>query len=220
MNLLRFFSLPRRLSEPRQTPAAMDKRFQEIVSKVEPIPDSIYGPRYRCSLSLKDGTEIPCAVLQSKAKLIELAKRRIKEEMSGHGKIAGPDPYGQILSSFVARGNCVNDYDVASVAPSRYAIPLSLLNQIHGETTMGWTGWVFEMKDGSRFAYGSSFLMEFFDVPEGQGFDDVAKVHNHSFLSPNGKLVSLEQGSRLPSNYSPEKIFRERIFFTCYIEGL
>jgi hypothetical protein len=220
MNFLRLFKLPRRSSEPHQTPAAVDKRFQQIVSKIEPIPDSIYGPRYRCSLTLKDGTEIPCAVLQSKAKLIELAKHRIKEEMSGHGKIAGPDPYGQILSSFVARGNCVNDYDVASVAPSRHAIPLSLLNEIHGETTMAWTGWVFEMKDGRHFAYGSSFSTEFFDLPERYDFGDVVKVHNHSFLSPDEKLVSLEQGSRLPSNYFPEKIFRERIFFTCYIEGL
>jgi hypothetical protein len=153
-------------------------------------------------------------------KLIELAKRRIKEEMSGHGKIDGPDPYGQILSSFVARGNCVNDYDVASITPSRHAIPLPLLKQIHGETTMAWTGWVFEMKDGRYFAYGSSFLMEFFDLPEGYDFDDVVKVHNHSFLSPDGELVSLERGGRLPTKYSPENIFRERVFFTCYIEGL
>lgn len=220
MNLFRLFKLPRTSNEPYQAPAAMDKRFQEIVSKIEPIPDSIYGPRYRCSLNLKDGTQIPCAVLQSKAKLIELAKRRIKEEMSGRGKIAGPDPYGQILSSFVAGGNCVNDYDVASVAPSRYSIPLPLLNQIHGETTMAWTGWVFEMRDGKLFAYGSSFLMEFFDLPEGYDFSDVAKVHNHSFLSPDGELVSLERGGRLPPDYSPDKLFRERVFFTCYIEGL
>lgn len=198
----------------------MDKRFQEIVSKIEPIPDPIYGPRYRCSLTLKDGTEIPCAVLQSKAKLIELAKRRIKEEMSGRGKIGGPDPYAQILSVFVAGGNRVNDYDVASIAPSRHAIPLPLLNQIHGETTMAWTGWVFEMKDGKLFAYGSSFLMEFFDLPEGYDFSDVVKVHNHSFLSQDGELVSLERGGRLPPNYSPDKLFRERVFFTCYIEGV
>src|SRR4051812_39263200 len=64
MNFFRRFLLLRRSNETRQTPAAMDKRFQEIVSKTEPIPDSIYGPRNRCSLTLKDGTEIPCAVLQ------------------------------------------------------------------------------------------------------------------------------------------------------------
>jgi hypothetical protein len=198
----------------------MDKRFEEIVANVEPIPDSIYGPRYRCALTLKDGTLLPCAILQSKEKLIELAKRRIKEEMSGKGRIGGPDPYGQILSSFVAGDNRVNDYDVALASPSRYAPPLGLLKQIHGETTMGWTGWVFEMADGKMFSYGSSFTMEFFDLPDGYTFNDVAKVHNHSYLSKEGALVDLAQGGRLTADYGEVKLLRERIYFTCNIKGL
>jgi hypothetical protein len=198
----------------------MDKRFQDILSNVEPLPDSIHGPRYRCALTLNDGTHIPCAILQSKAKLIELAKRRIKEEMSGSGRIGGPDPYGQVLSAFVAGGNRVNDYDVASASPSRYAPPLTLLRQIHGETTMAWTGWVFEMKDGNRFAYGSSFTMEFFDLPQGYSFDNVTKVHNHSFLSKDGALVDLERGAMLPVGYSRDSLLRERVYFTCNIDGI
>ena len=198
----------------------MDNRFQEIVSNVEPLPDSIYGPRYRCALTLKDGTQLPCAVLQSKTKLIELAKRRVKEEMSGKGKIGGPDPYGQILSVFVAGGNRVNEYDVASASVSKYAPPLALLNQIHGETTMGWTGWVFEMKDGRLFQYGSGYCIEFFQLPEGYSFDDVVKVQNHSFLSKDGALVSLERGGLPPADYNRERLFRERVFFTCYIDGI
>ena len=198
----------------------MDKRFQDIISNVEPIPDLIYGPRYRCALTLKDGTLIPCAILQSKTKLVELARRRFNEEMSGKGRIGGPDPYGQILTSFVAKGNRVNDYDVVSVSPSRYAPSLALLRQIQGETTMGWTGWVFEMHDGKMFAYGSGFTMEFFNLPEGYSFDDVAKVHNHSFLSPDGALCSLERGGRFPAGYLPNNLMRERIFFTCNIDGI
>jgi hypothetical protein len=198
----------------------MDKRFQEIIEKVKPISDSIYGSIYRCSLTLKDGTAIPCATLQSKTKLVELAKRRIKEEMAGKGRIGGPDPYGQIVSSFAAQGNNINDYDVASVAPSRFVPPLILLKQIHGETCMGWTGWVFEMKDGKLFAYGSSFHFEFLDLPEGYSFDDVAKVHNHSYLSSGGEIINLQQGALPPKDYAREKTFRERIFFTCFIEGI
>lgn len=198
----------------------MDTRFQNIISNVEPLPDSIYGPRYRCALMLKDGTHIPCAILQSKTKLVELAKRRIKEEMSGGGKLGGPDPYGQILSVFVAGGNKVNDYDVASATLSRYAPPLPLLKQIHGETTMGWTGWVFEMKDGKMFSYGSSYTMEFFDLPEGYSFDDVVKVHNHSFLSLEGSLVGLERGGKPPVDYCIDKLLRERVYFTCHIDGI
>jgi hypothetical protein len=198
----------------------MDERFQNIISSVEPLSDQIYGPRYRCALTLNDGTCIPCAVLQSKSKLVELAKRRIKEEMSGKGRIAGPDPYGQIVSTFAASGNNVNDYDVASASLSRYAPPLSLLDQIHGETTMAWTGWVFEMRDGKMFAYGSSWTMEFLDLPKGYTFDDVVKVHNHSFLSEKGDLCGLEQGAMLPPEYCPDNLLRERIYFTCNIDGI
>jgi hypothetical protein len=198
----------------------MDPRFEGVISSVEPLIDQIYGPRYRCALTLNDGTEVPCAVLQSKARLVELAKRRIKEEMLGKGKLGGPDPYGQIVSSFAASGNNVNDYDIASVGLSRYAPPLSLLEQIHGETTMAWTGWVFEMHDRKMFAYGSSWTMEFFDLPEGYTFDNVVRVHNHSFLSDEGELRSLEQGAVLPLEYHLDNLLRERIYFTCYIDGL
>ena len=198
----------------------MDKKFQEVVGKIEPLIDSIYGPIYRCSMILKDGTTIPCATLQSKSKLTELAKRRIKEEMSGKGKIGGPDSYGQIVSNFAAHGNNINDYDVASVGPSKFVLPIPLLNQIEGETFMGWTGWVFEMKDGKLFSYGSGFRFEFFDLPDGYSFDDVMKVHNHSYLSDNGELRSLQRGAMPPKEYTREKIFRERIFFTCYIDGI
>ena len=178
--------------------------FDRVISTIEPIKDSIYGPLYRCAVTLKDGTHLPCVVLQSHQKLVDLAKRRIREEMHGRGKIGGPDPYGQIVSTFVTKGNRVNDYDVVSTDASRYAPPLSLLDQIHGETTMAWTGWVFEMTDGKLFSYGSSFRMDFLDLPEGYGFSDVATVHNHSFVSPNGRLVALDQGGLLPKAYDTD----------------
>jgi hypothetical protein len=56
------------------------------------------------------------------------------------GNIGGDDPYGQIVSSFVASGNRVAAYDVAEALQSRFAPPLPLLSRIQGETTMGWTG--------------------------------------------------------------------------------
>lgn len=131
-----------------------------------------------------------------------------------------PDPYGEIVATFVAGGNCINDYDVASATPSKFAPPLSLLKRIHGETTMGWTGWVFEMRDGKRFQFGSKYSMEFFHLPDGYSFDDVTEVHNHSYLSSDGDLRSLKQGGMLPDEYKPATIFRERIFFTCYIDDI
>jgi hypothetical protein len=193
---------------------------RQITGTVQPIDDSIYGPRYRCSLTLRDGTFLECAVIQSKDRLVELAKRRIKEEINGRGHLGGNDPYGQIVGVFVAGGNRINDYDVASAAESKYAIPLSLLRQIHGETTMGWTGWVFVMRDGRHFSYGSSFHMEFFQLPDGYGFADVLKVLNHSFVDGAGKVARLREGGVLPDEYRPQAVLRERVFFTCAVDGV
>jgi hypothetical protein len=153
--------------------------------------------------------------------LVELAKRRIQEEMTGKGVFRNhPDPFGQIVSSFAVKANGVNEYDVVSTTYSTYAPPLALLKQIHGETTMSWTGWVFEMMDGKMYSYGSSFSMEFFDLPNGYSFADVVKVHNHSFVSSGGHLAPLTPGAILPANYRELKLLRERVYFTCYIDGI
>lgn len=199
---------------------ALQPQFLDVVSNVEPLNDQIFGPLYRCELTLKDGTFLPCAILQSKTKLVELARRRVLEETGNKPRLGGPDPFGQILSAFVARGNRVNDYDVKAAAPSRYAPPLSLLEQIHGETTMAWTGWVFEMSDGAVFSYGSSFNMEFLDLPAGYSFDNIVKVHDHSYISTDGALVMLTQGGAIPTEYPKDRLLRERVFFKCAIEGI
>ncbi|HSE20964.1 MAG TPA: hypothetical protein VLB68_04880 [Pyrinomonadaceae bacterium] len=191
---------------------------RDIIKSVEPIQDTIFGPRYRCSLTLKDGTFLPCAVLQSRERLVELAKRRIKEEMSLKGVIGMPDPYGDIVRSFVSHGNRINDYDVSSASESKYAIPLPLLSQIEGETMMGWTGWVFKMKDGTFFSYGSTFHFEFFQLPEGHAFSDIREVINHSFVDSTGAVRSLKNSG--PKEYSIETVFRERVFFDCAVDGI
>ena len=195
---------------------------RSIVETIEPIEDRIYGPRYRCSLTLKDGTFLPCAILQSKERLVELAKRRIKEELAGKGALGGPDPFGQIVSVFVAGHNRVNDYNVASAGQSKFAIPRSLLDQIEGETTMGWTGWVFRMKDGVAFSYGTSFNTEFFHLPEDYEFSDVKEVINHSFVDARGDVVPLRvhPGAGLPDSYPMNSVLRDRAYFTCPVDEI
>ena len=87
---------------------------------------------------------------------------------------------------------------------------MSLLRQIHGETTMAWTGWVFEMSDGALFSYGSSFRMDFLDLPPGYLFEDIVQVHNHGYVSDKGVLVSLTQGGflGLPTFWSSATVKR------------
>ena len=193
---------------------------EQVVGRVEPIEDRFYGRRYRCSLTLKDGTFIPCAVIQSKSRLIDLAKRRITEEMGGAGILRGEDPYGQIVASFVTNSNRIADYHVQSASESKFAIPLPLLREIHGETTMGWTGWVFRMTDGGVFSYGSTFSMEFFQLPEGYEFSDVEEVINHAFVDSSGAVSPLRQGAGLPPDYPLNSVLRERAFFICAVDGI
>ena len=191
---------------------------KEIVNTVEPIQNPIYGPSYRCSLTLKDGTFLPCVLLHSKQRLVELAKRRIKEDMGREAPRDGRDPYTSIVSVFAAEGNRVNDYDVSSASESNYAIPLALSSQIHGETTMGWTGWVFKMKDGKAFSYGSAFNFDFFQLPDSYAFTDVVEVINHSYVDSSGAVRSLHEPGL--KDYRIESVFRERIFFNCAVEEI
>lgn len=190
---------------------------KEIIRKVEPLQDHTYGPQYRCSLTLKDGTFLPCAILHSRRRLIEFAKRRILEEMSDQERIVD-DPFSHTLSVFVASGNRVNDHQVSSASESKYAIPPNLLSQIHSETSMGWTGWVFRMNDGKLFSYGSTFNFEFFELPENYSFADVAEVINHSFVDTTGAVRSLKNGE--PENYVRSTVFRERVHFMCAVDGI
>jgi hypothetical protein len=194
--------------------------FQSIIDTVAPLEDQFYGKGYRCALTLTDGTFLPCAVLRSRAKMVELAKRRMAEAMSGKGVLRRNDPYGEIVASFATHCTQVCDYEVASAAPSAFAIPLELLEQIEGETFMGWTGWVFEMSDGRLFSYTTDYDMEFFPLPEGYGFSDVRTVHNHSWLDASGAIRRLESSSLDSDDFDPNAFFRDKVSFTCFIDGI
>ncbi|KAG1682723.1 hypothetical protein GQR58_010518 [Nymphon striatum] len=139
-----------------------------IQNEEEASPDSNYGNGYRCSAYLNDGTFRPCVIIRKNQKYIDLACRRIKEEIKGKSIFANKkEGYRETIKTFVTSGNNVNDYDIKSVEKSRFAIPLSILDKIEGETT------------------------EFFDLPNGYTFNDVNKIHNHSYVGNSGEIVSL-----------------------------
>jgi len=192
-----------------------------LKDNVEPLEDNAYGPGYRASVYLTDGTFLPCVIFRNSKTVVNLAIRRFKEEQSGKGIFNRSSGIGyyNIVKTFVASGNCINNYDIDRVEKSKFAFPLSM--QIHGETTMGWTGFAIKMKDGKLFGYGTTFRWEFFQMPEGYSVDDIEEIINHSYVLKNGELRSHRQGSHTRlEEYKDAVIYRERPFFECYIDNL
>jgi len=196
----------------------MNSKIQEYLnSGVEAFPDEAYGAGYRCSAYLRDGTFLPCVMLRPSAPTVQLALRRFEEEKKGAGIFRKKSGYEEIVKHFLTSGNRIGSYDVARVELSRYAIPLGLLRQIQGETTMSWTGFVLEMRDGRCFPFGTTFLMELFDIPSNYMFEDVVRAHNHSYVSKGGEVRSLREGfTEPPTDYDPASVFREKPYFICY----
>jgi hypothetical protein len=191
-----------------------------VSSGAEPFADSIYGDGYRCSAYLNDGTYLPCVMLRKCEPTAALALKRFDEERKDGGMFRAGNGYEQIVKHFVTNGNRVNNYDIARLEPSRYAIPLALLKQIDGETSMGWTGFVLEMRDGKLLQFGTTFLVEFFSLPDAYAFEDAVAVHSHSYVSVSGDLRSLKQDmSEQPADYAPSQVNRERPYFVCFYDA-
>ena len=120
-----------------------------------------------------------------------------------------------VITSFVSGSSRIASYDLKSVEPSPFAWPSNILKMIHGETTMGWTAFVAEMRDGTMHSYGTSFRFEFFDLPDSYSYTDIVKIHSGMVYSSATGLqkFSLE----LLEGCSP---LREKPFFTCYLREL
>lgn len=175
----------------------------EFIRKhVEPLPPrQPYGERYRVAAIMTDGTLLPCVIIESASRTVDLAIKRFEESRKS------PDPctgFMAIVGSFVTKGNTVNDYDLRELLPSNFAIPLSRIREIKSETSMSWTEFYAIMKDGNEFRFGTTFLTEFFDMPVGYSATDIIKI------------IPAVRGETPRQEF----IYRERPFFTCYVDGL
>jgi hypothetical protein len=193
-------------SERTMTPEEM---AAFVVKNVEPVTHEIYGNRYRVAAHLKDGTYLPCVVLQSKRAQVELALRRFKELQSKRSQ------YESVVEVFVSAGSRVADHQLRDVELSPFAWPLDILKQVHGETTMGWTAFVVEMRDGTMHSYGTPFNFEFFDLPANYSHADIAKIHSGMIHSPTRGLEPYSL-----SGSKEVQTWREKPFFTCYLSVL
>lgn len=175
---------------------------REYLERIE-APDG--GPGYRCAAILTDGTFLPCVLIASSDSVTNLAVRRFEESRADAKLPAGERRWGtgfeypEIARNFVARGNRLNHEYIETLQRSRFAIPLERLRDVHGETSMSWTQFAAVMKDGEEFGFGTTFLTEFFDMPEGYGGDDIVEIISHKHVEP---------------------VYRERAYFTCYVKGV
>jgi hypothetical protein len=175
---------------------------------VKPIRDASHGTCYRAAAHLKDGTYLPCVMFGHPKGLVDLAVRRFAETINDERL------HREVVASFVARNASVPIWDVAKVGLSPYAWPEEILNQIHGETVMSWTAFTARMKDGKLFGFGTSYRFEFFDLPEGYSYNDIAEIH--SGMVADGKGVEKE----FTLDDFSAKVYRERPFFYCHTEHL
>lgn len=194
-----------------------------LKDNIDPSEDNSSGKEYRASVTLIDGTLLPCVIFRNTAPIVNLAIRRFKEEQTGKSIFAKRSGLGypEIVKTFVASGNRVNHYDIAGIGKSRFAFPLSVQKQIKGETSMGWTAFVAKFKDGRLLNFGTTWSVDFFDLPPGYEVEDVEEIINHSYLLKTKEVVTL----RHPFDSSErrgaiEKIYRNRPYFECFLDGL
>jgi hypothetical protein len=193
-----------------------------LKDNIEPLEDNVYGLSYRASAYMIDGTYLPCVIFRNPKSTVNLALRRFKEEQKGKGFFGTSSAsYFKVVEHFVTSGNRINDYDISKVEKSKFAFPVSTLKQIRGETTMGWTGFAAKMKDGKHIGFGTSFLTEFFQMPDNYSPDDIAEIINHSYVLKNGGIRSYKVPFLNPPDDCEEaEIYRERPFFICYLDNL
>ena len=168
----------------------------------------IYGPQYRASVSLTDGTHLPCVLFMDAEKRTGLAVRRFQE-------MASSDEFQRTLvaESFVVEQAIIRMRDISEVSLSPFAWPEEILRQIHGETTMGWTAFTAQMRDGKVFGFGAPFNFEFLDLPTGYTYTDIAEIRSGMVIDSDGKERKFDHDLR-PTYY------RDRLFFNCYAHGL
>jgi hypothetical protein len=176
------------------------------IRECEKIVAAAVGESYRCAAYLNDGLYLPCVLIASKRYWVQLALRRFDEtraDASGFfrkRRFGTGFDYVSIVESFIAADNRVNTCDIAQLELSDFAIPLQRLVEVHGETSMSWTQFIGEMSDGLRFNFGTTFSTEFFNMPAGYSGRDITRIHSH------------QRGEG--------EFYRERPFFTCFVENL
>jgi len=179
-----------------------DEIIYWVRNEIKPIADSSGKNAFRCSAYMKDGLYLPCILFREAQAHGDLAIRRF--EQSQKSGVTDPNNltnyYPRLVKHFVTAGNRVNLYDLDRVEPSPFVIPIERLMEIHGETRMSWTAFAGIMDDDREFSFGTTFLMEFFNMPEGYSGNRISKI--------------------IPHRNETKPVYREKPFFTCFVDNV
>lgn len=202
-------------------PLAQEDIISFLKDNVQPLANTSYGQGYRASVTLIDGLHLPCVTFRNSNPIVDLAQRRFKEEQTGKSVFSKPSRLGyrDIVKTFITNGNCINYYDIGKIDKSVFAFPETILRKIEGETKMGWTGFVAKMEDGKEFAFGTSFLFEFFNMPNGYSPNDIVEIINHSYLDEENNLKSYHTPDMF-GKFNISSVYRERPYFECFMDNL
>jgi hypothetical protein len=180
----------------------IDEIITFVTNNIEPLPAyPPFGDRYRVAATMTDGTLLPCVVIEDRSRAVDLAIKRFKETQHLSDPYMG---FRAIVATFVTKGNRVNDYDISKLAVSPFAIPVSRMREIGGEMSMSWTEFYARMNDGVEFRFGTTFLTDFFEMPDGYRGSDIVKINP----AIRGEVPR------------QQRVYREKPFFTCYVDGL
>lgn len=182
-----------------------------------------YGNYYRAAAYVRGGTYLSCVRFRSPRYDIESAARMLERARAGEYTVNGSAElaYQSEIKSLVAYGNRVSFYEIERIVPSQNAFPPEILNQIEGETTMGFTGFSARMSDGKYFGFGTTHHFDFFELPDGYRKTDIREVINHSYVLKTGDLRYHQRAFLTPPpDYEDAVVHWSLPFFECYMDEI
>lgn len=186
--------------------------------KVEPIYSVVYGDEYCASVTLNDGTFIPCVVFRHIGKAVRLNYEALHQI---HYGIKDKKPYDQefvqkgIIERELTAENILKfDSEVVKIEKCIYAMPGKIVKGMSNEPTHYF---LVRFKDGSyeNFRRGEGL---FYEVPVNKNLDDIVEIFNSALMLQNNEIIKLKNLSDWKNNEENlKKIHIAKPYFVCYI---
>ncbi|MCI3936760.1 hypothetical protein MQX03_06090 [Chryseobacterium aahli] len=185
---------------------------------IEPTSNPFYGDEYCTSVTLIDGTLLPCVAFRHQQKTIELIYKALHEKRYGiKDKKPCDTEFLQkgIIEHYLTSENILKfDSDTIKVEKCKYAMPERVLQKIVSVPTHYFLA---KFKDGSyeNFRRGEG---QFYELPFNKSLDDIVEIFNSALMLQNNEIIELKDLMDWKNNESNLKtIHISKPYFVCYI---